>query len=136
LRKKCVCLIVGFYAATRRYVFVVALAAPLFATYAFAQNTLALEWRVWLTRALMERYFRREVFYRLKRSGGTEVRDGGERAANESGATDEKNPPSVPFDVDTPFCVLCARTRRGSRRRARACLSRRWRRNCSRCARF
>ena len=96
----------GFYAATRRYVFVIALAAPLFATYAFAQNTLALEWRVWLTRALMERYFRREVFYRLKRSGGTEVRDGGERArANESGATDEKNPPSV--DVDTPERLMC-----------------------------
>ena len=95
----------GFYAATRRYVFVIALAAPLFATYAFAQNTLALEWRVWLTRALMERYFRREVFYRLKRSGGTEVCDGGERAANESGATDEKNPRSV--DVDTPERLMC-----------------------------
>ncbi len=65
----------AFYAATRRYVAVVAVAAPLFATYAFAQNTLALEWRVWLTRALMERYFRGEVFYRLERGRSGSARE-------------------------------------------------------------
>jgi ABC-type uncharacterized transport system fused permease/ATPase subunit len=57
----------GFYAATRRYVAVIAVAAPLFAAYAFAQNTLALEWRTTIARALMERYFRNEVIYRLER---------------------------------------------------------------------
>jgi ABC-type uncharacterized transport system fused permease/ATPase subunit len=96
----------GFYAATRRYVFVIAVAAPLFATYAFAQNTLALEWRVWLTRSLMERYFRNEVFYRLAQS--REVR-GGEFAANESNATEKNKEPPFPkaVDVDNPERLMC-----------------------------
>ena len=64
----------GFYAATRRYVAVIAVAAPLFAAYAFAQNTLALEWRIYIARALMERYFRNEVFYRLERGGESKKR--------------------------------------------------------------
>ena len=99
----------GFYAATRAYVFVIAVAAPLFATYAFAQNTLALEWRVWLTKSLMERYFRNEVFYALARSGGTEDR-GREFAesAHDSGKEKRKEPPfPKAVDVDTPERSLC-----------------------------
>ena len=46
-----------------------------FAAHAFAQDTLALEWRVWLTRALMERYFRGEVFYRLERGRSGSARE-------------------------------------------------------------
>ena len=43
----------GLYAAdARRYVAVIAVAAPLFAAYAFVQNTLALEWRTTIARAL------------------------------------------------------------------------------------
>jgi ABC-type uncharacterized transport system fused permease/ATPase subunit len=100
----------GFYAATRAYVFVIAVAAPLFATYAFAQNTLALEWRVWLTRTLMERYFRNEVFYALAQSGGTEDR-GREFAesAHDSGTKEKRKEPPFPkaVDVDNPERSLC-----------------------------
>ena len=102
----------GFYAATRAYVFVIAVAAPLFATYAFAQNTLALEWRVWLTKSLMERYFRNEVFYALARSGGTEDR-GREFAesAHDGGINTSEKRKEPPFpkavDVDTPERSLC-----------------------------
>lgn len=99
----------GFYAATRAYVFVIAVAAPLFATYAFAQNTLALEWRVWLTRTLMERYFRNEVFYALAQSGGTEVRGGEFAAAHDSGTKEKRKEPPFPkaVDVDYPERSLC-----------------------------
>ncbi len=99
----------GFYAATRAYVFVIAVAAPLFATYAFAQNTLALEWRVWLTKSLMERYFRNEVFYALAQSGGTEVRGGEFAAAHDSGTKEKRKEPPFPkaVDVDNPERSLC-----------------------------
>ena len=90
----------GFYAATRRYVAVIAVAAPLFAAYAFAQNTLALEWRVYIARALMERYFRNEVFYRLERGESTNL-FGGE--------SNLKNAPRAP---PNPEHSLCEDTRR------------------------
>ena len=91
----------GFYAATRRYVAVIAVAAPLFAAYAFAQNTLALEWRVYIARALMERYFRNEVFYRLERGRESTNLFGGE--------SNLKNAPRAPLN---PEHSLCEDTRR------------------------
>ena len=90
----------AFYAATRRYVAVIAVAAPLFAAYAFAQNTLALEWRVYIARALMERYFRNEVFYRLER---------GESKNLFGGESNLKNAPRAP---PNPEHSLCEDTRR------------------------
>ena len=91
----------AFYAATRRYVAVIAVAAPLFAAYAFAQNTLALEWRVYIARALMERYFRNEVFYRLERGRESTNLFGGE--------SNLKNAPRAP---PNPEHSLCEDTRR------------------------
>ena len=92
----------GFYAATRRYVAVIAVAAPLFAAYAFAQNTLALEWRTYIARALMERYFRNEVFYRLERGEST----------NLFGGESKKRAPSAPRAPPNPEHSLCEDTRR------------------------
>ena len=94
----------GFYAATRRYVAVIAVAAPLFAAYAFAQNTLALEWRTTIARALMERYFRNEVFYRLERG----------ESKNTFGSRESKKraPSALSSAPPNPEHSLCEDTRR------------------------
>ena len=94
----------SFYKAVKTYVCVIAVAAPLFALYGFAQERFALEWRVWLTESLLTRYFRNELFFKIKgatRAENTKTTDG-KRA-------DETNHPAVHEDAaaDNPEQRIC-----------------------------
>ena len=59
----------AFYAAIRRYLLVIVIAAPLFAMYSYVQSLVALEWRLWLTRELLRKYFANRAYFALKSEG-------------------------------------------------------------------
>ena len=59
----------AFYAAIRRYLLVIVVAAPLFAMYSYVQSLVALEWRLWLTRELLRKYFANRAYFALKSEG-------------------------------------------------------------------
>ena len=65
----------GFYAAVNRYLLVIVIAAPLFAVYQYVQSLVALEWRLWLTRLLLRKYFANHAYFALKAEGTTDNPD-------------------------------------------------------------
>ena len=56
----------GFYDAIKRYIFVVVIAAPLFALYDYVQSLSALHWRKYMTEKMMTMYCENDNFYSLK----------------------------------------------------------------------
>lgn len=105
----------SFYKAVWRYVFIIAIAAPLFSFYGHAQSLLALEWRVWLTGSLLEQYFADDVFFKIKMG---EVRERGEvmsdddklrkdELRNDSNSSSTSNPPSRYNTLDNPEQRIC-----------------------------
>ncbi|CAM9877200.1 unnamed protein product, partial [Heterosigma akashiwo] len=60
----------GFYAGVQKYIFILVLAAPLFAFSTFARGRLALDWRIWLTHYFSQQYFTDKAFYHLQFSDG------------------------------------------------------------------
>ena len=65
----------GFYAAIRKYIGVIIVAAPLFAIYHYVQSLVALEWRLWLTRLLVHKYFDNHAYFALKAEGSMDNPD-------------------------------------------------------------
>ena len=65
----------GFYAAIRKYIGVIVVAAPLFAIYHYVQSLVALEWRLWLTRLLVHKYFSNHAYFALKAEGSMDNPD-------------------------------------------------------------
>jgi vitamin B12/bleomycin/antimicrobial peptide transport system ATP-binding/permease protein len=57
---------VGFYDAIKRYVFVVCVAAPLFALYEYAKAMSVLHWRKFMTERMIEMYCENDKYYSLK----------------------------------------------------------------------
>ena len=51
------------------------IAAPLFAVYQYVQSLVALEWRLWLTRLLLRKYFANHAYFALKAEGTTDNPD-------------------------------------------------------------
>jgi len=60
----------GFYTSIRKYLIIIVFAAPLFAFYHYVQNLVALEWRLWLTRLLLNKYFANHAYFNLKAEAG------------------------------------------------------------------
>ena len=56
----------GFYDAIKRYIFVVVIAAPLFALYDYVQSLSALHWRKYMTEKMMTMYCENDNYYSLK----------------------------------------------------------------------
>ena len=56
----------GFYDAIKRYIFVVVIAAPLFALYDYVQSLSALHWRKYMTEKMMTMYCGNDNYYSLK----------------------------------------------------------------------
>ena len=56
----------GFYDAIKRYIFVVVIAAPLFALYDYVQSLSALHWRKYMTEKMMTMYCEHDNYYSLK----------------------------------------------------------------------
>lgn len=56
----------GFYDAIKRYIFVVVIAAPLFALYDYVQSLSALHWRKYMTEMMMTMYCGNDNYYSLK----------------------------------------------------------------------
>ena len=67
--------VAGFYAAIRKYIGVIVVAAPLFAIYHYVQSLVALEWRLWLTRLLVHKYFSNHAYFALKAEGSMDNPD-------------------------------------------------------------
>uniref|UniRef100_A0A7S3VHC6 ABC transmembrane type-1 domain-containing protein n=1 Tax=Dunaliella tertiolecta TaxID=3047 RepID=A0A7S3VHC6_DUNTE len=62
----------GFYRAIREFVLIICLAAPLFSFTKFVEDRMVLAWRAYLTRLLLQAYFKDKAFFRLGlRSGGS-----------------------------------------------------------------
>ena len=59
----------AFYDAINRYIVIIVIAAPLFAIYHYVQNLVELEWRLWLTRLLVKKYFSNHAYFALKAEG-------------------------------------------------------------------
>ena len=59
----------AFYDAINRYIIIIVIAAPLFALYNYVQNLVELEWRLWLTRLLVKKYFSKHAYFALKAEG-------------------------------------------------------------------
>lgn len=55
-----------FYAAVRDFVGIIIIAAPLFALNHYVDSRIAVEWRAWLARRLINGYFASRSYFRLK----------------------------------------------------------------------
>ena len=55
----------AFYDAINRYIIIIVIAAR-FALYNYVQNLVELEWRLWLTRLLVKKYFSKHACFALK----------------------------------------------------------------------
>jgi ABC-type uncharacterized transport system fused permease/ATPase subunit len=56
----------GFYNAIQRYIYVVVIAAPLFALYDYVKSLSALHWRKYMTEKMMTMYCEHDNYYSLK----------------------------------------------------------------------
>lgn len=60
------CIAEGFYRSVNKFVVIILLACPLFATADWVEQRLTLEWRSWLTSYLLRAYFANRSFFKLK----------------------------------------------------------------------
>lgn len=58
-----------FYDAIFRFFCIVLVAAPLFAVHIYLEERLIIEWRTYLTRTLLDKYFRNRAYFRLQLLG-------------------------------------------------------------------
>ncbi|GFR44756.1 hypothetical protein Agub_g6087, partial [Astrephomene gubernaculifera] len=66
--------VAGFYAAVRKFLVIILIAAPLFSFNSWVEERLVLAWRAYLTRRLTRAYFANRAFYHLRqRSDNTEA---------------------------------------------------------------
>jgi putative ATP-binding cassette transporter len=67
----------AFYAAVWSYVWIIALAVPLFSLNVYVDARIAIAWREWLARRLLGEYFSRRAYYRLtlRAPGGANALD-------------------------------------------------------------
>lgn len=64
----------GFYAAVRKFVVIIIIAAPLFSFTGWVEDRMMLSWRAFLTRRLTHAYFASRAYYHIQRRGdSTEV---------------------------------------------------------------
>uniref|UniRef100_A0A061R746 Putative ATP-binding cassette transporter n=1 Tax=Tetraselmis sp. GSL018 TaxID=582737 RepID=A0A061R746_9CHLO len=56
----------GFYAAALDFVYIILVAAPLFAALGFTTSRLKVMWRKWMTEQLLGVYFKNEAYFQLK----------------------------------------------------------------------
>ncbi|GLC38395.1 hypothetical protein PLESTB_001582400 [Pleodorina starrii] len=61
--------VAGFYAAVRKFVIIIVIAAPLFSFNAWVEERLVLSWRAYLTRRLTRAYFENRAFYHIQQRG-------------------------------------------------------------------
>ncbi|KAA6422215.1 MAG: ABC transporter [Trebouxia sp. A1-2] len=61
----------GFMKAVKRFVLIIVMACPLFATADWVEQRLTLEWRNWLTSYLLRAYFADRAFFKLKQQAGS-----------------------------------------------------------------
>ncbi|PNW87764.1 hypothetical protein CHLRE_01g001350v5 [Chlamydomonas reinhardtii] len=59
----------GFYAAVRKFVVIIFIAAPLFSFTSWVEERLVLSWRAHLTRLLTRKYFAHRAFYHIRQRG-------------------------------------------------------------------
>ncbi|CAM6096254.1 unnamed protein product [Calypogeia fissa] len=59
----------GFHGAIWRFIGIVIVATPLFATYHYVQDLLSLEWRIWLSDLLLSNYLSNRAYFDLKMAG-------------------------------------------------------------------
>ncbi len=57
--------------AVKRFVLIIVMACPLFATADWVEQRLTLEWRNWLTSYLLRAYFADRAFFKLKQQAGS-----------------------------------------------------------------
>lgn len=62
---------VGFMKAVQKFVVIIIVACPLFATADWVEQRLTLEWRNWLTSYLLRAYFAERSFFKLKQQAGS-----------------------------------------------------------------
>ena len=65
------CIAEGFYRSVKKFVVIILLACPLFATADWVEQRLTLEWRNWLTSYLLRAYFANRAFFKLKLQTGS-----------------------------------------------------------------
>ena len=61
----------GFTKAVQKFVVIIIVACPLFATADWVEQRLTLEWRNWLTSYLLKAYFADRSFFKLKQQAGS-----------------------------------------------------------------
>ncbi|EFJ43625.1 hypothetical protein VOLCADRAFT_96169 [Volvox carteri f. nagariensis] len=61
--------VAGFYAAVRKFVVIIIVAAPLFSFNGWVEDRLVLAWRAYLTRRLTRAYFANRAFYHIQQRG-------------------------------------------------------------------
>ena len=76
---------VGFYKAVWEFLFIIVIAAPLFALNDWLESRLIVEWRRWLTRQLLRGYFANRAFFRLHQE--TDTVDNPDQVAYSSSST-------------------------------------------------
>jgi putative ATP-binding cassette transporter len=57
-----------FWITIEKYIVILAAAVPIYAFYYYVRDTLAIGWRRWLTRSLLDRYFSNRSYYELNSS--------------------------------------------------------------------
>ncbi|MBH9553677.1 ABC transporter ATP-binding protein/permease [Inhella gelatinilytica] len=64
-----------FWSAIGRFVWLLAMAVPIYACYYFVRDTLALRWRRWLTAQFLDRYLAHRAYYHLNAEGALDNPD-------------------------------------------------------------
>ncbi|KAL2630011.1 hypothetical protein R1flu_014697 [Riccia fluitans] len=97
----------GFHRAVLRFIGIVIIATPLFATYRYLQDLLALEWRIWLSDLLLSNYFSNRAYFDLKMEGKL---DNPDQRICEDAASFVKNSVEMIALIGSKFLNICAFT--------------------------
>ncbi|KAL3687738.1 hypothetical protein R1sor_014047 [Riccia sorocarpa] len=97
----------GFHGAVLRFIVIVIIATPLFATYHYLQDLLALEWRIWLSELLLSNYFSNRAYFDLKLEGKL---DNPDQRICEDAASFVKNSVEMIALIGSKFLNICAFT--------------------------
>ncbi|BBN07121.1 vitamin B12/bleomycin/antimicrobial peptide transport system ATP-binding/permease protein [Marchantia polymorpha subsp. ruderalis] len=97
----------GFHRAVMRFIGIVIIATPLFATYHYLQDLLALEWRIWLSDLLLSNYFSNRAYFDLKMEGKL---DNPDQRICEDAASFVRNSVEIIALIGSKFLNICAFT--------------------------
>ena len=64
-----------FWGSIWRYALILTAAIPVYSFYYYAQDTIALRWRKWLTDRFLHRYFNERIYYKLGQGSGIDNPD-------------------------------------------------------------